>query len=169
MKKIIAFFNNYKNTARVMMGTCGFALICLVLNLIAFQLSGGKDKNGVQVTAFGLTELNLQKVGMAFFIVLVFLAILSITVLYRSVAYAFPKEKQTPVKSLPWISVACGAVEIIAAIFCVLVLTIDKTVIKPFWIINLVLLVLGGAANLCFIFVGKNCHYYMPALGTEKK
>ena len=168
LKKWAEKLSNFKFLARIMMCLSACAAVVALLGFVAFQLSGGVNETGTRVAAFGAQKEERQLVGMFFFLVLAAVLVLGIVVVYQSKDYAFPKTKMAPNKTLPVICVANSILSFIAAVFSVLAVVLDHSIIPAFWYVLAVLFVIVSLANLTMLLPALKSHYFMPKLDEGK-
>ena len=182
LKKWAEKLSNFKLLARIMICLSAFVGVVAVLSFIAFQYSRGIDPTTkANICAFGAQGEERQLIGMGFFFVLTVALVLAIVVAYQSKAYAFPKTKMAPNKSLPVITVVNGGVCLVAAVFCILAVVLDTPIVNKTpegigatqiawaWYGLCALFVVGGLANLCMLFPVLKSRYFMPKFDEEKK
>ena len=171
LRKLAEKLSNFKLLSRIMMGVGALVAVVSVLGFWAFQISGGRDEvTKYHICAFGSNVGDHQLLGMFFFLCLMISLILGIIAAYRSFAFAFPKEKLSPIKSLPWIVAVAGGFLVINGVFSILVPLVDvKTEISAFWYVLAVVDFIVGAGCLCFIFPALRSHFFMPKLNNGQE
>jgi len=168
--RILDYFSNFKKLSKIMIIAGVVGLVVSVFLLVCFEISGGKNGNYF-ICAFGAykkgSESNNILLGMFLFLAAVVSLVMSAIVAYQSIPYVFPKDKLNVRKSLPWCAFAGGVSQIVCAIFSILVLAIDTTVIAWAWVILAVVLILLGVVNILFAIPAARRELWMPKLGTE--
>ena len=170
VRKLAGLLSNFKLLSRIMICLSAFAFLVAIGAFIAFQYSCGVDPvNGSRICAFGLKGAKREIIGMIFFFVLAAVAVVSVVIAYQSKEFAFPKTKLSPSRTLPVLCVANAVLEVVAAVFCILAVVIDESLIPGAWYALCALFVVSACANACMLFPILKSHYFMPKLEEEKK
>ena len=138
------------------------------LSLLSLDSLLSKTANGARIAAFGTQKQEREIIGMVFFFVLAAYLVLGIVVLYQSYQYAFPKTKLSPNKTLPILVIADGVLAVVAAIFAILAIVVDNSVIPAWWGVLAGVFFVDGFVNACMLVPVLKSHYFMPKLEADK-
>lgn len=163
MKKIIKKLNNYKLTSRLLMVAGAIGIVFVAMAFVFYQFSGGYDtENSRQLTAFAADDRKI--LGMIFFLACILVAILSISCIYCSLKYAFPKEKVNPNKVIPWLAFANGVLILFVTVFEIIIISTEASQTAVGFVIDIIVGFISGLYSISFILPALKCDYYMPAL-----
>lgn len=167
--KLLDYLSNFKKLSRIMVIVSAIGLLVSILLFVCFEISGGKNGEYFVCAFSAKTDSGkyLNIFGFILFAVGVVALVMSAVVGYQGLAFAFPKDKMNVKKALPWCCFVGGVAEIVAAVFSILVVAIDKTIIGWAWIILAIVLVLLGVVNILFVLPVTRRELWMPKYGTD--
>ena len=178
-KTIIKKLNNFRLTSFIVAGINLVAALSALVLVFMYHFAGGPvpdSKNSTRPSFAGLDIVNSvaegevitgKLMGMAFFLLLVVVLILSIYTIYTLLPAILNKEKITPKKSPLIVSIVTGGLQIAVLVFSILAITLEEPITKVGYIITIPFTVLSLIANILCIVPILKCIFYQPAIGSK--